>query len=82
MPNQLKITYVRSAIGRAYVQKRTIKALGFSKLQQSRVVDDTPSMRGMINKVIHMLAVEEIEVKRAKKKSKKTTTTTKEPSDA
>lgn len=60
MSDQIRITYKRSAIGRSYMQKRTVRALGFTKLNQARVVDDTPSIRGMMNKVIHLLNVEPI----------------------
>ena len=58
MTDYLRITYRRSAIGRNYHQKRTIKALGLRRLHQSRMVQDTPSIRGMINKVRHLLEVE------------------------
>ncbi len=57
---QLKITYIHSAIGRAEVQKRTVKALGLTKLNQSVVHADTPTVRGMIAKVSHLVKVEEI----------------------
>jgi len=55
------VTYIRSAIGRHHRQKATIKALGFSKLNQSRLFEDSPSVRGMITKVNHLVAVQEIE---------------------
>ncbi len=60
MAEKLKITQVRSAIGRHYTQKRTIRALGIRKLHQTVVHDDTPQIRGMVRKVIHLLSVEEI----------------------
>jgi large subunit ribosomal protein L30 len=41
-------------------QKRTVRALGFTKLHQSREVEATPQMMGMINKVAHLLKIEKI----------------------
>ena len=61
MPDQLRITYSRSAIGRVYRQRRVIKALGFKHLKQSRIIPDNPAMRGMIRKVEHLLTVEAVE---------------------
>jgi large subunit ribosomal protein L30 len=60
MPNQIKITYIRSAIGRNYHQKRTIRALGFKRLHQERLVADSSSMRGMLSKVARLVTVERI----------------------
>jgi len=54
----IRITYTRSAIGRSYHQKRIIKALGLHRLHYSRVVLDSPSIRGMIKRVSHLLEVE------------------------
>lgn len=58
--SKLKITYVKSAIGYDKTQKATIKALGFRKLQQTVEQEDTPVLRGMINKVSHLVDVEEV----------------------
>jgi large subunit ribosomal protein L30 len=55
----LVITWKKSAIGYKENQKRTIKALGFSKLGQTVERADSPQMRGMINAVKHLLVVEE-----------------------
>ena len=60
MAKQLKITQVRSAIGRIKEQKRTIKALGINKRGRSVVHDDTPAIRGMIHAVQHLVSVEEV----------------------
>lgn len=60
MANQLEITLVRSVIGRTETQKQTVKALGLNKLNQSVVREDTPSLRGTIKKVSHLLAVKEL----------------------
>jgi large subunit ribosomal protein L30 len=57
---QLKITQVRSTIRRNEKQKRTIAALGIHKLNQTVVHQDNPQIRGMINKVAHLVKVEEI----------------------
>lgn len=58
---KLKITLVKSAIGYNKTQKATVKALGLTRLNATRVVSDTPQMRGMINKVLHLLQIEEVE---------------------
>mgnify|MGYP000932813654 FL=1 len=55
-----KITQVRSRIGRPERQKRTLDALGLTKMKQVREVVLTPQVEGMINKVKHLLSVEEI----------------------
>jgi len=61
MAKKLKITQVRSIIGTPEKQRRTIKALGLGKPHKSVVHYDTPVIRGMINKVKHLVIVEEIE---------------------
>lgn len=53
----LKIKYVRSAIGRPETQKKVVKGLGFRKLQQVVECPDTPEIRGMINKVGHLVEI-------------------------
>jgi large subunit ribosomal protein L30 len=55
----LRITWKKSAIGYKEDQKRTIRALGLRRLGQTVVHSDSPSVRGMIRKVKHLLAVEE-----------------------
>jgi large subunit ribosomal protein L30 len=55
---KLRITWVKSGIGYNEVQKRTLKALGFHRLNQSVTHDDCSSIRGMINKVSHLVKVE------------------------
>ena len=57
--SRLRVTWVRSAVGRRFDQKRTIKALGLRKLGHTVEHGDTPSVRGMIDKVRHLVAVEE-----------------------
>jgi large subunit ribosomal protein L30 len=56
---KLRITWVKSGIGYPQDQKRTLKALGFHRLNQSVTQDDRPSVRGMLNKVKHLIRVEE-----------------------
>ena len=56
---RLRITYVRSASGHKVDQKRTIEALGLRRLGHSVEHSDSPSVRGMIHKVKHLVAVEE-----------------------
>ena len=58
---KLVITQRRSAIGRAKDQKATIAALGIKHLYQQVAHNDTPQIRGMIAKVKHLVAVEEVE---------------------
>ncbi len=57
MPN-LQLTWVKSSIGYKQDQKRTIKALGFHRLNQTVEQEDTPAIRGMIAKVRHLVRVE------------------------
>jgi large subunit ribosomal protein L30 len=59
MAKKLKITQVRSIIERIEPQKRTIKALGLGRPGYVVVKADTPQIRGMIRKVIHLVKVEE-----------------------
>ena len=56
---KLCVTWVKSSIGYSIDQKRTLKALGFKRLNQSVVHEDCSSLRGMINKVRHLVKVEE-----------------------
>ncbi len=55
---KLTITWIKSGIGYKEDQKRTLKALGFHKLNQSVTHEDSASTRGMINKVRHLVKVE------------------------
>ncbi len=57
---KLKISQIRSSIGRRADQSATLRALGIKKMHQSVVHSDTPQIRGMINKIKHLLKVEEI----------------------
>jgi large subunit ribosomal protein L30 len=57
---KLKITQVRSIIDRIEPQKRTIKALGLGRPGYSVIKKDTPQLRGMIRKVVHLVEIEEV----------------------
>lgn len=61
MARQLEVTYTRSAIGRNARQRRTIQALGLRKLNDSVRHYDSPTIRGMIRKVEHLIAWRELE---------------------
>jgi len=58
--SKLKITQVRSVIGRPEKHRRIVRGLGFRRNQTSVVHDDTPAIRGMVSKVRHLLRVEEV----------------------
>lgn len=59
MASKLHITLVKSSIGYARDQRKTLTALGFHRLHQTVIHDDCHSIRGMINKVKHLVKVEE-----------------------
>ena len=56
---RVRIRWVRSAIGFNRKQRATLAGLGLKRLNQSVELEDTPAVRGMINKVIHLVVVEE-----------------------
>ncbi|GAA3411913.1 50S ribosomal protein L30 [Paenibacillus hodogayensis] len=60
MAKQLQITLKRSLIGRPESQRVTVRTLGLRKLHQSVVHNDAPTVRGMINKVSHLVEVKEV----------------------
>ena len=55
----LKITYVRSVIGQKPDAKKTVRALGLRRLNQTVQLNDSPQLRGMVHKVRHLVRVEE-----------------------
>jgi large subunit ribosomal protein L30 len=57
---QVKITLKRSLIGSSDTQRKVVTGLGLRKLNHSVTHYDSPTIRGMINKVPHLLAVEEV----------------------
>jgi len=54
----LRITLVRSPLGRLPVQRRTVRALGLKRMNHSVVQKDTPEIQGMISRINHLVAVE------------------------
>ncbi|MBN1382230.1 MAG: 50S ribosomal protein L30 [Deltaproteobacteria bacterium] len=61
MSKKLKITQKRSYIGRPTAQRKVLKGMGLGKMNKSVYLDDTPEIRGMVAKVIHLVSVEELE---------------------
>ena len=59
MTKRLKVTQQKSSIGRPESQRKTLLGLGLRKIRDSREVEDTPAVRGMISKVSHLVTVEE-----------------------
>jgi len=56
---KLRITYVKSQIGCSRRQKGTLRALGLKRLGDVAEHDDSPALRGMVHKIIHLVEVEE-----------------------
>jgi len=55
----VRVTQIKSVIGRKRDQRQTLVGLGLNKIGRTRVLEDTPAVRGMINKVKHLVRVEE-----------------------
>ena len=60
MTKQLKVTQIRSGIGGTHRQRESLKTRGLRKIRQSVVREDTPSVRGLIATVHHLVTVEEV----------------------
>ncbi|MBI4307746.1 MAG: 50S ribosomal protein L30 [Chloroflexi bacterium] len=58
MAKRIRVTWVKSSIGYSQDQKATVRALGLGRLHQTVEHDDTPAIRGMVEKVKHLLRVE------------------------
>ncbi|MDA0261908.1 MAG: 50S ribosomal protein L30 [Proteobacteria bacterium] len=58
---RVKVTQIHSPIGRPAKQRQTLVGLGLNKMHRSRILEDTPAVRGMINKVKHLVVVEQVE---------------------
>jgi large subunit ribosomal protein L30 len=56
----LKVTLIKSPIKSTKPQIATVHGLGLKKIRQSRVLQDTPAIRGMVKKVSHLVACEEV----------------------
>lgn len=60
MSKQVKVTLVKSVIGTRESHRATVRGLGLGRVNSSRVLVDTPEVRGMINKVSYLLRVEAV----------------------
>ncbi|PIE82271.1 MAG: 50S ribosomal protein L30 [Cardiobacteriales bacterium] len=60
MSNKVKVTLIKSPAGRLKNHKCCVSGLGLRRIHQSRIIEDTPENRGMINKVSYLLKVEEV----------------------
>lgn len=58
---KIKVTQIRSTINRKEIHKRVIKSLGLGRPGKSRIHEDSPCIRGMINKVSYLIKVEELQ---------------------
>lgn len=61
MATKLKVKLVRSMAGRPQKQKDTVRKLGLRRREQTVCHDNTPAIRGMINRVVHLVEVEAVE---------------------
>jgi len=59
MTNKIYVKQVRSAIRRPEIQKKILKGLGLNKINKISELNDTPSIRGMINKIPHLVQIVE-----------------------
>lgn len=57
----LEVKWTRSAIGRPKGQRATLRGLGLNKMQKTVKLEDTPSIRGMVKKVLHLVEVKEVD---------------------
>ena len=57
----VRITQIKSPIGRPGDQRATLIGLGLNKMRRARVLEDTPAVRGMINKVHHLIRVDSVD---------------------
>jgi len=58
---QIKVTQVRSSIGTKPKQRGTLRALGLGRIGKSHVLEDTPYLRGQLQKVPHLIEIEELD---------------------
>lgn len=59
MAQKLKVTLVKSMIGRPEKHRNVLRGMGLTKMNRTVELEDTPSIRGMVNKVVHLVKVEE-----------------------
>jgi large subunit ribosomal protein L30 len=62
MAKKLEVTLKRSVIGSNRAQRATVRGLGLRRINHTRVLENTPAVRGMVKKVIHLVDVAEVEV--------------------
>ncbi|MCX7981574.1 MAG: 50S ribosomal protein L30 [Syntrophales bacterium] len=60
MERKLRITLVKSYIGRPEKHRRILRGMGLTRLNRAVVLKDTPQIRGMVNKVCHLVKMEEV----------------------
>lgn len=58
---KLKVTLVRSLISRPETQRKTVRSLGLHKLNSTSILPDSPTIRGQLHKVEHLVKVEEVD---------------------
>jgi large subunit ribosomal protein L30 len=58
--NKLRITLVKSHIGRPAPQRKILAGMGLGKLNRAVLLEDTPEIRGMVRKVCHLVSMEEV----------------------
>ena len=58
---KIKVTQVRSSIGTKPKQRGTLRALGLGRIGKSHVLEDTPDLRGQLQKVPHLIEIEELD---------------------
>lgn len=58
--NKLRITLIKSYIGRPEMQRKILAGMGLGKLNRSIILEDTPEIKGMVRKVRHLVSMEEI----------------------
>lgn len=61
MAKRIRVTLIRSYIGRPEKQRQIVRGMGLGKVNRAVVLSDTPEIRGMVNKVKHLVSVEELE---------------------
>jgi large subunit ribosomal protein L30 len=60
MANKLRVTLIRSGIGRPATQRRTLRGLGLTRMHRTVTLEDTAEIRGMIRKVSHLVRVQPV----------------------
>ncbi|HUH66277.1 MAG TPA: 50S ribosomal protein L30 [Syntrophales bacterium] len=61
MDKKLKITLVKSFIGRPEKQRQILRGMGLGKMNRTVLLSDTPEIRGMVRKVNHLVVMDEVE---------------------